>query len=146
MAKGTLAVSVTLRDPKTHKLVSFAVGDKPPKWAKDAITNPAAWEGKVSAAPASGVRAVKAAEEPDTGAEGAGGTDTEDEGATGTQEAQDGQESQEEEAVSEPARAGKGSSLSAWQSYVDLLGIEYDEDATRDDLIELVDAAAAAKQ
>lgn len=145
MAKDTLAVSVTLRDPKTHKLVSFAVGDKPPKWAKDTITNPAAWEAKASPKPARGGRSRKAAEAPDTDAQEPADTEAEDQGVADASEPQDGSGDPAEDGdgaqVPEPPRAGKGSGTQAWQDYADLLGIEYDEDASRDDLIALVDAA-----
>ena len=42
-------------------------------------------------------------------------------------------------APAEPARAGRGSGLEAWAGYARGLGIEVPEDATRDDVIALVD-------
>lgn len=39
----------------------------------------------------------------------------------------------------EPPRAGRGSGLEAWVSYAESLGLEVDEDASRDDVISLVD-------
>lgn len=40
----------------------------------------------------------------------------------------------------EPPRSGKGSGLDAWVAYAESLGIEVPEDASRDDVIDLVDA------
>lgn len=40
----------------------------------------------------------------------------------------------------EPPRAGRGSGLEAWSDYATALGLNVPEDATRDDVIELVDA------
>ncbi|MDF9718114.1 hypothetical protein [Nocardioides sp. ChNu-99] len=39
----------------------------------------------------------------------------------------------------EPPRAGKGSGVDAWAAYAKTLGLEVKDDATRDELIELVD-------
>jgi hypothetical protein len=39
----------------------------------------------------------------------------------------------------EPPRAGKGSGRDAWAAYAESLGVEFDEDATRDDIIAAVD-------
>lgn len=41
---------------------------------------------------------------------------------------------------SAPPRAGKGSGLPAWADYASRLGIEVPEDATREDIFDLVDA------
>lgn len=41
----------------------------------------------------------------------------------------------------EPPRSGAGSGKDAWKAYADNLGVDYDDDATRDDIIAAVDAA-----
>lgn len=71
----------------------FGPDSAPPKWAREAITNPNAWDS-----------------EPDT------------------------------EALTVPPRAGKGSGLETWTAYATGLGITVPEDATREDIFELVDA------
>lgn len=40
----------------------------------------------------------------------------------------------------EPPRSGKGSGVEAWRTYADALGITHPDDATRDDIVALVDA------
>lgn len=71
----------------------FGPDSAPPKWAREAITNPHAWDG-----------------EPDAKAPAA------------------------------PPRAGKGSGFETWAAYAIGLGIEVPEDATREEIFELVDA------
>jgi len=44
-----------------------------------------------------------------------------------------------EDEVNEPARSGKGSGLAVWAPYAKGLGIEVPDEATRDDVIKLVD-------
>lgn len=39
----------------------------------------------------------------------------------------------------EPPRAGRGSGLDAWRDYAEKLGLLVDENATRDDIVALVD-------
>lgn len=39
----------------------------------------------------------------------------------------------------EPPRSGKGSGLDAWVTYANSLGLEVEDDASRDDVIALVD-------
>jgi hypothetical protein len=46
-------------------------------------------------------------------------------------------------ALVEPPRGGPGSGREAWAEYATALGLTVSEDATRDDLIELVDAIDA---
>lgn len=41
----------------------------------------------------------------------------------------------------EPPRAGKGSGREAWVTYAETVGIEHDEDATRDEIIAAIDAS-----
>lgn len=41
----------------------------------------------------------------------------------------------------EPPRAGKGSGRAEWAAYAASVGVEVDDDATRDDIIAAVDAA-----
>jgi hypothetical protein len=48
----------------------------------------------------------------------------------------------EEEPNEAPPRSGAGSGLEAWRAYAESLGIEIGEDATRDEIIAAVDAAA----
>jgi len=43
------------------------------------------------------------------------------------------------EAAAVPPRAGKGSGLTVWSAYADSIGITVPEDATREDIIALVD-------
>lgn len=43
----------------------------------------------------------------------------------------------------EPPRGGEGSGREAWATHAGTLGIEFAEDATRDDIIAAVDAKAA---
>lgn len=59
----------------------------------------------------------------------------------------DEDESLDEAEKDEPARAGRGSGLPVWQAYAKSLEIEFPENATREDIIALVDKhkAAAAK-
>lgn len=64
-----------------------------PKWARESITNPNAWDGEAEA-----------------------------------------------EAAAAPPRAGKGSGLETWTVYATGLGIAVPEDATREEIFELVDA------
>lgn len=45
------------------------------------------------------------------------------------------------ETPKEPNRTGRGSGLDDWQSYADTLGIDYPDDAKRDDIIALVDTS-----
>lgn len=47
-----------------------------------------------------------------------------------------------EDGDAEPPRSGKGSGLDAWIAYAELLEIDVPEDATRDDVIALVDESA----
>jgi hypothetical protein len=42
----------------------------------------------------------------------------------------------------QPPRSGAGSGIAAWQTYAALVGIDIADDATRDDIIAAVDAAA----
>lgn len=42
-----------------------------------------------------------------------------------------------------PPRAGRGSSLKAWQAFADSLGVDYPADGTRDDVIAAFDEWAA---
>lgn len=44
-----------------------------------------------------------------------------------------------EAAGDEPPRSGKGSGLEAWVTYAESIGLQVPEDATRDDVITLVD-------
>ena len=41
----------------------------------------------------------------------------------------------------EPPRTGRGSGAEAWREYAASIGVEHDDDATRDDIIDAVDAA-----
>lgn len=46
-----------------------------------------------------------------------------------------------EDVGDEPPRAGRGSGLEAWQAHLDTHDIDYPDDASRDDLIAIFDAA-----
>ncbi|MBT2467852.1 hypothetical protein J7E97_08185 [Streptomyces sp. ISL-66] len=46
----------------------------------------------------------------------------------------------------EPPRSGKGSGLAAWQEYAASLGVAYDAEMSRDDVITAVDAAASTSE
>lgn len=41
----------------------------------------------------------------------------------------------------EPPRSGKGSGIDAWRTYAASVGVEHDDDATKQDIIDAVDAA-----
>jgi len=114
---------VILTNPETRQAETFRPGESVPGWARKAITNPAAWE---TSDTEDDQADEPEPEEPETPA-----NDGEDGGSDS-----DG----EEEALPQPARAGRGSSLEAWQAYADARGIEYANDATRDDIIAAVDA------
>lgn len=43
----------------------------------------------------------------------------------------------------EPPRSGKGSGVEAWREYAEAKGIPFDAEATRDDIIALVDGQQA---
>jgi hypothetical protein len=58
-------------------------------------------------------------------------------------ETQEGELSDAE--VNEPARSGRGSGLAVWGPYATGLGIEVPAEATRDDVIKLVDEHKAAQ-
>lgn len=53
----------------------------------------------------------------------------------------DSQESpkQSAEKPQEPPRSGRGSGVDAWREYADSLGVQYPQDATRDDIVALID-------
>lgn len=54
-------------------------------------------------------------------------------------------EPQQKQQDSQPPRAGRGSSIEAWAAYAEGKQIEVPEDATRDDIIALVDAQQSAQ-
>lgn len=58
-------------------------------------------------------------------------------------EPQEGELSEDE--VDAPARSGRGSGLPVWKAYASSLGIEVPADATRDDVIKLVDEHKATQ-
>ncbi|MDN7120299.1 hypothetical protein INN71_02720 [Nocardioides sp. ChNu-153] len=60
-------------------------------------------------------------------------------GSASPAEAPDADDTGKESGAGEPPRAGKGSGVDAWASYAKALGLEVKDDATRDELIELVD-------
>lgn len=46
----------------------------------------------------------------------------------------------------EPPRAGKGSGLTAWQEYAASVGVAYDSEMSRDDIIAAVDASTQSSE
>ena len=46
-----------------------------------------------------------------------------------------------EQTRSEPPRTGRGASRSAWADYASRIGVEYDDGASREDIIAAVDAS-----
>jgi hypothetical protein len=88
---------------------SFGPGEDLPGWAAEQITNPDVWEGELPAhLNEQGEPQERVATRP------AG---------------------QAEARLPEPPRAGKGSGRDAWAVYASRHGVEVDEDASRDDIV-----------
>ena len=121
-AGGVLAISVTLLDPG-FKLATFPVGSTPPAWAQALITNPKAWASAPESAPAPEDAPPAPEEAPPA-------------------EAPDAPAAPEEDLLGElpePPKRGAGSGRAAWAAYADSKGVKYADDASRDDIIELVE-------
>lgn len=152
MAK-QLTATVILTNPKTRLAETFRPGEPVPGWASRLITNPAAW-GEADAAPAPQAAAAPVTPAtPSTPASAASADSAANAAAvppappepsstpaTATSAADPAGDDDEAAVLEEPPRKGRGSSLEAWQGHADALGIEYDNDASRDDIIAAVDA------
>jgi hypothetical protein len=90
----------------------FGPGDTVPAWASKLIVNPKAWDTADFA---------KTVDEPGLAAELSGSAA----GATN---------------VPVPAKGGKGSGLPKWQAYAKFKGYEFDDDASREDIISALEA------
>lgn len=133
MAK-QLSRVVVLTNPETRNAEVFRPGDDVPAWAREVITNPTAWDGGDTA---------DSTPEPPKQPEPLKDPEPPKEPEPPSNPAGDGTGDDPKDAIEEPPRAGRGSSLEAWQGYADALGIEYANDATRDDIVAAVDAAKA---
>ena len=107
---GRLAFSVYAMNEK-DEVVWFAPGDDVPSWAAEQITNPSAWE-----------TAPK-------------GLKLDESGGAPADASPDSQD-----AAEEPPLGGAGSGVAAWKAYAEGLGIEVPDDASRDDIVDLVRA------
>jgi hypothetical protein len=88
----------------------FGPGEDLPDWAAEQISNPDVWDG-----------------EPPTRTHG-------DQGGTGQQ----APATQTPAPGKEPPRSGKGSGRDAWAAYAVQRGVDVNDDATRDDVIDLL--------
>lgn len=131
------------------------------------ITNPRAWVGEPdapapaatppaspplppapSSTPPTSGQEQHSDDAPAKGAEGAdesGGPDEaedadEADGGEGDEPEQPATPASREPTPQEPPRSGKGSGVHAWQAYATHLGVQFPAEATRDELIQLVDA------
>ena len=125
MTAARLTSSTVVRHPDTGALVFLASGAPCPDWAAERVgdhllgsTTEAKTEDDTPPVPPSPPAATPVA--PVDGP------------LDGTTVPEDG-------GPNEPPRAGRGSGLEAWTGYVTALGLEVPADATRDQLIELVD-------
>lgn len=89
---------------------SYLAGSEPPADVAKLITNPDAWDGEPEPVKAPRRRAARSGG-------GSGGQSSE-----------------------EPPRGGEGSGVEEWRAHAEKLDIEVPEDATRDDIVALVDA------
>jgi hypothetical protein len=103
----------------------FRAGTVPPAWAQEAITNPHAWADDVD-------ENVVEDGDHDTDPASAGGGDAGASAGASGANAGDG-------AVSQPPRVGKGSGRVEWLAYAEYRGLAFTEDASRDDIMAVVD-------
>lgn len=152
MAK--LNTHVTVHD-KNGAPITFGPDVELPDWAARKISNPYVWagdapstSGDVTDAPAhevsQGVETVPEWAQLLISRLEAAASAAED-GSVPSSDEED--QSLDEATKDEPARAGRGSGLPVWQAYAKSLQVEFPDDATREDIIALVDThkAAAAK-
>lgn len=123
-----LAHAVILRRPDTIETAAFRAGEEVPEWAEALITNPEAW---ADDADASG----SAESEADDAGEEIGAAESTDEKPADDEAAQ---------AVAVPPLSGKGSGIEAWRAYALANGLEADEEATRQEIIDGLKAEGIA--
>lgn len=152
-ARQELANSAVLRNPESGEVVILAVGAPLPKWAEGLVdgyllaplgtaakAEARARQEKAEARATARRRAAEAAagEEAPLYDDGLNAVDDQDE-ASDVDDELDEDGGDEPAGLTEPPRAGRGSGIEAWTTYVEALELEIPDGASRDDLIELVD-------
>lgn len=113
-----LTAAVLVRNPETNKAEVLAEGSELPDWA-DGLVGDHALSGDGESVVAPDTSLVPSGSDKAEGQDAGSGS----------------------EGASEPPRAGRGSALEVWQAYAESQGIAVPEDASRDDIVALVDEA-----
>lgn len=124
----------------------FGPGDELPEWAYEKITNPSVWATEPEPAPEADAQDEESSEVPEPPAPPDEPPMTGDawNPISETDEAPAAEPVVARESIiveaEEPPRTGKGSGTEEWRAYAEALGIDVPEDASRDQIIELVDS------
>jgi hypothetical protein len=127
-----LAAYVYLTDPDDGSTVGFGPDDEVPAWAVEQVSNPDAW-----AEPPAGIEQDAGEITAEPGPEPASVVvDPVSDDATPNE----GGPAAAPAAVEPPPKGGPGSGREAWAAYAVALGFEVDDEMTRDDIIDAVEA------